>query len=466
MANQDNTILLTIDKFSAGYSPLAFVDPLTELGQAGQATVMQNVNILNGKITQGFKLSNLTGTLTEALQYIMDKAVVNNVSYAIGTASLYSLSATAITNIHTIGNCTEGESLQILKGNLLYFYNTLTAGGIGKYDLTTLAFEDTWGGSIQNAPHPSDKKEDIVCFGNGRYLGVYIAETNSMTVDKLDFGQDMEVADVVYNAGLWYIAVNAGVTGNNRSEGQIYLYDGAALINTLTDEAGVGMQRIGFLYRINGIVYVAYQDLSSPGFIIGYINGKSISPLRRFTGTLPTFQKKTLYNNTILFLSDNLVYSAGAIIPELPYQLSQIASSTYINATAIAAPFGTPLIASNNGSTYVISKFDGYTKTASWKSIVFPLVSGLNKAFIDSVTVVTKSLGANASCSLTLECDQATVTSTAQTITGTGIIRHYFTTLGIAGIQDFRVCLNWSGGSETNDCEIRRIVVRGNFIEG
>jgi len=460
----DNTILLTIEKFSSGYSPLAFSDSLTELGQSGQASVMQNVNILNGNITQGFKLTNLTGTLTQSIQYIMDKAVSNNSSYAIGTSKIYNISSTAISDLHTITGCTEGESIQYLKGNLLYFYNTSSAGAIGKYDFST--FDDNWGTGLQLAPHPSDKKEDIVVFGNGRYAGVYIAETNSLTTEKLDFGIGMEVADVIYNSGFWYIAVNSNVTGTNRSEGQIFLYDGAALINTLTDETGVGMMRIGFLYRINGIVYVAYEDLSSPGFIIGYINGKSISPLRRYTGTLPTFQNKTLYNNTILFLSDNLVYSAGAIISELPFQLSQIATSTYTNATAIAAPFGTPLVASNNGSTYVISKFDGFTKTASWKSIVFPLVSGLNKAFIDSVTVITKSLGANASCSLTLEYDQATKTSTAQTITGTGITRHYFSTLGIASIEDLRVCLDWSGGSETNDCEIRRIIIRGNFNEG
>lgn len=455
---------ITINKTYQGFSPLAFQNSLTSFGSAGNASVMVNADVINGEyITQGSGLASLTGALTEAVQFIMDKAVSNNSTYAIGTASLYNLSSTAISNIHTITGCVEGESIQLLKGNLLYFYNTATAGAIGKYDFSI--FTDNWTIGLQVAPHPSATKEDICCFGNGRYVGVYIAETNSMTVNKLDFGNDMEVADVLYNSGLWYIAVNSNVTGTNRAEGQIFLYDGAALINTLTDETGVGMQKIGFLYRINGIIYVAYQDLSSTGFIIGYINGKSISPLCRFTGSLPTFNKKTLYKNTILFLSDNLAYCAGAIIPQLPFALSQIASSLYSNATAIACPFGTPLIASNNGTTYVISKFSGFTVSSSWKSILFNLSQGRYKGYIDSIIVNTKTLGTGASCALTIEADDATLTSTAQIIATTGKRRHIFTSLGLVSVENFRIALDFAGGSAVNDCAVKDITINYHYVE-
>ena len=460
---KDNTWSMVLDKFSAGFSPLAFTDSLTELGNGGHASLMTNVDILDGKLTQGPGLTSMTGTLTEAIQFIMDKAVSNNSTYAIGTASLYNLSSTAISNIHTITGCVEGESIQLLKGNLLYFYNTVSSGMIGKYDFVT--YNDSWGTGLEIAPHPSDKKEDIVVFGNGRYVGVYIAETNSLTTDKLDFGNDAEVADVLYNAGLWYLAVNSGVTGTNRSEGQIYLYDGAALINTLTDETGVGMQRIGFLYRINGIVYVAYQDLSSTGFIIGYINGKAITPLVRYTGTLPTFQKKTLYKGMILFLSDNLVYCSGALIPQYPYALSQIASSLYANATAIAAPFGTPMIASNNGSSYVISKFNGYTTNSIWKSIVIPVAIGKIKGMIDEVIVLTNSLGSGAKASLYFEYNQTDSTSNSKSIETTGKSRHFFSNFGVTGIEDFRMCVDFSTGSTSNNAIIRKIIINGHYIE-
>ena len=462
---KNDTAFIEISKFYQGYSPLAFQNSLTSFGSAGNASVMVNADVINGEyLTQGSGLSNLTGTLNEAVQFIMDKAVATNVSYAIGTTSLFQLSATAITNLHTISGCVEGESIQVLKGALYYFYNTASAGVIGTFDLSS-TYNDTWATGLQLAPHPSDKKEDIMVFGNGRYVGVYLQGESSLTVDKLDFGNDMEVADVLYNAGLWYIAVNSNVSGANRTEGQIYLYDGAAIVNTLTDETGVGMQKIGFLYRINGIVYVAYQDLSSGGFIIGYINSKAISPLVRFTGTLPTFNKKTLYKNTILFLSDNLAYCAGAIVPQLPFSLSQIATAAYSTATAIACPFGTPLIASNNGATYVISKFSGYTITSSWKSIIFNLSKGRYKGYIDSIVVNTKTLETGASCSLTVEADDNTSTSSAQTIATVGKRRHVFTSLGLGSIENFRIVLDFAGGSAVKDCAIKDITINYHYLE-
>lgn len=474
MANKDETWSITLENFSNGYAPLAFSDSLTELGNGGHASTMQNVDVLDGGLTQGPGLSTLTdgtqaGAVTELIQFIMDKAVAADVTYAIGTSKLFKLSSIAVTNAgiwpHAITSCTEGESIQVLKGNLYYFFNTASEGRIGKYDLVS-TFTDNWQTGLQIAPHPSDKKEDIMVFGNGRYAGVYIEGSASMTVAKLDFGNDCEVADVLYNSGFWYIGVNSGVTGTNRTQGQIYLYDGAALISTLTDEAGVGYQRIGFLYRINGIVYVAYQDLSSVGFIIGYINGKSITPLRRFTGTLPNFQQKTLYKNTILFLSSGLVYSAGAMVGELPYQLSQHADGGHATVGAIAAPFGTPMISSYDGaSTYKLAQFSGYDTACSWKSIVFPVSLGKYKGYIDEIVVLTNTLGASASCALTIESDQASATTSAKTIATTGKRRHYFTNFGINGIEDFKIALDFSGGSVTNPVSIRSIRINGHYVE-
>ena len=475
----DNTFTLTLEKFHAGYSPLAFNNSLTEFGSSGHASVMQNIDVVNGEyLTQGPGLANLTngtqaGAVTEQIQFIMDKATADDVSWAFGDTKLFKLSSTAVVSGDSISGCEEGESLQVLKGSLYGFYNKSSGGDIFKMPLSTEVIDADWGStiptgaaSLQNAPHPSDKKEDIMVFGNGRYAGTYIVETNTLTVDKLDFGNDVEVADVLYSNGYWHIATNAGVTGTNRAEGQIYLYDGAALVNTLDDEAGVGMQRIGFLYRINGIIYVAYQDLSSTGFIIGYISGRSITPLQRFTGTLPNFQQKTLYKNTILFLSSGLVFSAGSIIGELPYQLSQIADGGYGTVGAIAAPFGTPIVSSTDGgSNFRLAKFSGYDTDCSWKSIIFPLVSGLQLGYIDSVTVLTKALGAGASCSLTVEANQGVTSGTAQTINTTGRTRHHFTNLGLASIQDFRIALDFSEGSASNDCAIRKIIVHGHFNE-
>jgi len=51
------------------------------------------------------------------------------------------------------------------------------------------------------------KKEDIMLFGNGRYVGTYISSTTTLAPTKLDFGADTEVADVCFHANQWWIAV-------------------------------------------------------------------------------------------------------------------------------------------------------------------------------------------------------------------------------------------------------------------
>lgn len=482
---KDNSWTIEIDKFYQGFSPLAFSNSLTETGGGGSAATMQNVDVINGDyLTQGPGLANLTngteaGVVDQNIQFIMDKAVASDVTYAVGTSKLFKLSSTTVASGGSpswpvsITSCTEGESIQVLKGNLYTFFNKSSGGDISKYDLSS-TFDHDWGSTVptgnaalQKAPHPSDKKEDIIAFGNGRYLGTYIAATNTLAPTKLDFGNDAEVADVIYNANFWYIAVNSGVTGTNRTEGQIYLYDGSATETTLTDETGVGMQRIGFLYRINGIIYVAYQDLSSTeGFIIGYIQGTQIKELRRFTGALPTFNQKTLYKGTILFLSSGLVYSAGAMVDDLPFQLSQIADGGHATVGAIAAPFGTPMISSTDGaSAFRLAKFSGYATASNWKSIIMPVSGGKYKGFLDEVTVFTKSLGASARCDLIVEVNQGATSSTTKQITGTGKTRHYFTNFGLTQIEDLRVYLNFANGSATNDCAIRKVILSGHFVE-
>ena len=641
---EEKTLQITVDKFYQGFSSLAFQNSLTSFGSAGNASTMTNADVINGEyITQGQGLANLTnGTeadnVTELIQFIMDRATTDNESWAFGTTKLFKISSTAVASGSSISGCTEGESLVNLKGNLLGFYNKASGGDIFKMPLSTETIDANWGTTgthgnttpLENAPHPSAKKEDISAFGNGRYLGIYIDETNTLTPQKLDFGNDAEVDDVIFDSGYWWIVVNSGITGTNRTEGQIYLYDGSAIPSTLSDETGVGVQRIGFIYRINGIKYVAYQDLTSTGFIIGFIQGKAITPLVRYNGTLPTFAQKTLYKNTILFLSggkdvsslaspgtmadddsvgtlswssvdsakvedgtsaftgfsvgtthylkatnfgfaipngatingikveikqlDNgndatessvkivkggtisgnnkstganlpdsltyveyggstdlwglswtasdvnasnfgvvfsvvqssavgvdhiritvyysemiasgLVYSAGALVPELPYQLSQIADGGYATVGAIAAPFGTPMVSSTDGaSAFRLAQFSGFDTNSSWKSIIFSVSKGRFKAYIDSVVVNTKTLGAGASCALTLESDQNSTTSNTMTVATTNKRRHVFTATGLEAIEDFRVALDFSGGSTTNDCAIREVVINYHLLE-
>jgi len=281
--------VIKLKDFYKGYAPLAHLNKLTEKGGSGYAAEMKNVDVLGEYLKQGPGLTPLTngtqaGVVTEAINHILDVAVASGETYGIGTTKLYQITPSTVVSDtdfpHTITGCVRGNSVAHLKGGLYYFYKRAADGAIGAYDLSS-AFTDDWEtGLTKTDVMPVATKEDIMIFGHGQYVGVYYHDTSVMEKTKLDFGAGHEVADIIFHANQWLIAVNGGIEGANRTYGQIYSYAGGATTNLLSDEVSVGLQRIGFLFPLNGVVYVAYQDLSFPtGFSIGYLAGRKIESL-------------------------------------------------------------------------------------------------------------------------------------------------------------------------------------------
>ena len=180
---------------------------------------------------------------------------------------------------------------------------------------------------------------------------------------------------------------------------------------------------------------------------------------------MPNFQKKTLYKDTILFASGAGLWSFGAISPDLPPQISQIADGGYATLGALAAPFGTPMIASTETTNYKLAKFSGYDTASSWKSVVINTSLGRAKGYIDDIIVLTSALGADAKASLTVEANQGVTVSNAKSIETTGKTRHLLGTFGLGQIEDFRIAVSFSTGNTTNPCKIRQITIRGHLTE-
>jgi len=482
----NNEFNVQFKNFEVGFSPTAHLDSLTERGNSGSASVMTDVDILDGLLTQGPGLEALTngteaGVVTELINYILDTPAADSITYGIGTSKLFKITPTTVTTggspswPQAITGCTEGESVARLGANIYGFYNKASGGDILKMPIGNETIDPDWGSTtptgfaaLQSAAHPVAVKEDIMAFGNGRYLGFYTEDNNTIQPTKLDFGTACEVADVAFHANYWYVAVNGSVSGTNRTQGQIFIYDGAVVDTLLADELGVGFQRIGFIYVLDGVMYVAYQDLSDTnGYHIGYLNGRKITPLASFTGGLPTYQQKTLYRHTILFNAAGSLWSCGAVSPEFPVQISQIADGGYATVGAVAAPFGTPMVASYSGSTYQLAKFSGYSTTGVWKSVVIPTTTGNLRGYIDTISVLTRTLGADATATLVVEANQGNVTSNSKAITGTGKTRFSFSGLGLgaSAIEDFRIYISFSSGDTSNPVKIRDISVYGHYVE-
>ena len=473
-----NEWTITLDNFSAGAGPAAHLDSLSTLGGAGHYSTATSIDILSKpkKITQGPALANLTngtqaGVVTELITHILETPTSADVTFGISATKLFKISSTTVASGGTpswpvtITGATAGKTVAYLKGTLYYFFNRAADSAIGAYDLAT-TFDHTWQtGLVKATLLPVATKEDIMLFGHGRYVGTFFSSTDTIDTTKLDFGNNTEVADICFHSNQWFIAVNSGTTGTNRNSSQIYTYAGGATTALLSDEAAVGLQKIGWLFPLNGIVYVAYQDLSfTGGYKIGYLNGKRIEPLVSFIGGLPTYAQKTLYKNTILFLSNGLVYAAGSVIPDLPFAISNLADGGYSTCGALAAPFGTPMIASTESTNFKLAQFSGNTVTCSWNSIIIPIAQGKNLGMLDEVIVKTNILGANARCDATIYYNQSASNSGALQITGTGKSRHTFR-IGKTDIEDVKIKLDWANGNTTNLADIDTITLKGHFVQ-
>jgi len=475
---EDTDLIIEFAGFNEGQAPLAYLDSKTFVGNKGQASEMKADVISNaGFLSQSPALADLTngtqaGVVDQLIRHILDKPTAADTTYAIGTTKLFKLSSTAVSSggspswPQAIDSAVSGESVIRLKANLYFFFNRAGEGDIGKMPLDTEVIDDDWGSGVdtdlENAPHPVAVKEDVMVFGNGRYAGVYVEGLAALDVQKLDFGEGSEVVDVVFSANQWWIAVNYG----EGKRGQVYLYDGSAISNILSDEAGVGDQQIGFLYVMNGIIYVAYEDTSSDGFILGWLKGRQIKPLRYFSGSLPNHRQKALYRNTIIFASGVNIMSGGAPIEQLPVQISTLADGGHATIGGVASPFGTPMVASSDGgSNHRLAKFSGFSKDSNWKSVFVDITKGKNLGKIHTLIVMTKALVGSARADLTLEGNQGTETSTAMQVKTADKTRHVFKSIDLKAVEDIRLAISYANGDTTNACPIRKVVALGKFIE-
>ncbi len=472
---------IIFEEFNKGNAPLAHIDSKTFIGDKGQASDGKaDVISRPSFLTQSPALANLTngteaGVVDQLIRYILEQPTdsAETITYAMGTTKLFKLNTTTVYTggspswPQAVSGMTSGESIARLNGNIYGFYNKTSGGDILKMVLSTEVITAAWGSAtdqaLESAKHPSATKEDIMLFGNGQYVGTYIEGLATLDVRKLNFGTGAEVVDVLFHANAWWIAVNHG---ERRS--QIYMYDGSALSNILSDEAGIGAQSIGFLYVVNGIIYVAYSDSTSGGYVLGYLAGRALKPMRYFSGSLPDYRQKTLYKNTIIFISSTDIWSFGASVNQLPAQISKLADAGHATVGALSAPFGTPLVASTDGSTgFRLAKFSGYSLDSNWKSILVDLTSDKNIGKVHTIIVYTKPLVGSAKATVQLEGNQGATgfTSTAFEVETADKTRHVFTSVDLLPVEDVRVIVSFAGGDATNDCPIRKIVLLGNFIE-
>lgn len=456
-----------------GFAPGYYKETYPSFGNKNMAGAMTNCDLTNvSYITQGPGLSNLLnpGTVTTLIKGILKAPSASDTTYAIGGSRLYQLSSTSMTADasfpHTLTSKT-GEDVLWFGGQLYYSYNGNTSD-IGKYNGS---FDDDWGSTIptgkanlQNAPHQliggGSTGNGKMYFANGRYVGDW--DETTYDPQALDLPTGSEVQSIAWMKDRVWIAANkTTLTGSNKNYASIYVWDGTS--DSWESEIPL-MGTVGALHVKNGILYVFYQDLTNTGgYKLAYVDSQyTVSDLGNFTGGLPAYYQVDDYKDFIIWNANGSIWAFGASDKDLPPKIFQLADGGYSTVGGIATPFGTPLIASSEGSSYRLGKFSGYDTNSSWKSLLFDITGNGRESTIDSVRINFEQLQSNARVDWSLVNNQG-ITIYSDTISHDklGAKTSIWCPLNGKKTENFRIQLDYSNGDTTNTVAIKSIKIDG-----
>ncbi|NCD00375.1 MAG: hypothetical protein EOL95_11850 [Bacteroidia bacterium] len=470
-----------------GYSPRWFKNTNSTYGNSNQANAMTNIDMSDpSALKQGFGITTVTDNsdLTAELVDIGESDRTFQLAIE-NTAKLHSLSGTVLDNLtnfpHTIsGTSVVGQSV-FLDVNLgyFYFYRTNTGADIGKASNLdgTPTFDDDWGSTTDaglkvftGAKYPVTSidinNSSYMVFGNIQYMGYYDGVT--LDVQAIDFGAGKIVSDMSATNDYVYVSVNDAEGENIHTKGIIYVVSDPTT-TTWVDTINVN-GKIGATIVKDGIVYVFHQKNASDEITLSYVNGNRLEKLTTFDGALPRYGQVTIWKDLIMFRSDHKIYSFGQIAEGqgniLFSNISPKYTHTSVDYGAIANANGKLWISSSDNSTnHDLSYQNGNTVTSSWTSLVFNVSNGDSLAMIDSLTIYTNALEANAKCDLKIYKNQGQTLVKTLEISETGKTRHVFRNLGLNDIEDFKIVLDYSSGSATKLVDIRQINIKGHNYE-
>lgn len=479
-----------------GLAPGFYKETYPSYGNKNQAGAMQNMDLTNpGYITQGPGLSNLTnGTqaaeLSTLIKGIIDTPFLESTSFGVGGNKLYYLDYNSGSEqvvddanyAHTIDKAAvtgeSGEDVAYYGGQVIYYtYNH--SGGDGDIGKCTLfnTFDDDWGstvptgaGVLESAPHQiCIGGNSIMYIANDRYVASYDGTT--LTLQALDLPTGSIISSLKWKSDRLWIAANQQTSSSQevKVRGSIYVWDGT----TDTWEAEILTDgKVGALFVKNDILYAfTYDQNSTGGYKLTYVNGSSVVPLANFTGSLPKYYQVTSWKDFILWVSDASIWAYGAGDNELPARLFQFSDGGYATVGGLAAPFGTPFIASTDGgSNFRLAKFSGYDTACNWKSLIFDITGNskspggvikgvrINFETLASGAVVDWSLKDNQGRTIfsdTISYAKATATTPLHSLTSA-----YYPLNGKAA-ENLRVEFDYTNGSATNPVKIKNIKIYG-----
>lgn len=408
-----------------GYTKQYWKSDYATFGNRNQANAMRNMDLRNpNNITPGPSRQRLingdhSGVLGTLVLRIMPRAFASSETYGVAGKNILKITPTTVTVDHSLDTIELGVDAKLTditeyQDNLYYVCDRVlaTKATIGKrtgatdYDddymerstgSTTGTFSLTVG-----VPHKMMVGgDDILYIANGNKVSSYDALTDIGTLEAIDLPTDAVVTDLEWNSNKIIITVDwPNLTGSNRTLQRIFTWDTVA---DSWDTDVPQVRRSGALYTKEGITFVFYEDITADGGgRLGYFDGNTIKEICQFDGTLPKFYQVDERDGFITWVStvgsEDLIFCWGAGDAGVSARMFQLMRGHHANIGAIGLPFGSLLVASENGSAggdnirTDLSKEAGYDWDSYWFGMDYPISLDEKNAVIRKVTIDTNQM--------------------------------------------------------------------------
>ncbi len=388
---------IPIESFEGGLAPGYFETDYPTFGNLNMAGKAEAINLNDPSyLAQGDGRTLLTSAQDE--MRFLDEPVAENKTYAVGGETVYEVTPTSVSSIHTISGA-EFEDVAYYQGDLYVSYNTSSDGVIAKYDISADTWTDSWQtGLNKDKPHRLLVGGlDFLYVANGNKVASYDGVNDIYTPDDLTLPEDDVIVSYQFTRNHLTILTNRpAITDGARSS--VFLWD----TNAPSWEVEYTFrERITNIFMLNGTPFVHYEDLGKAR--LGMLDGADIKPLASFGGSSPLWYQVTANKGFVAWVdgSDILVWGAPeSYLESLMFPLMSAESGYEFNS--VASPFGYLLVNSDDGTNYRTEIAENYAPNGYWKSLLVP-ISGNNKdGVIDSIRVDFEELPENRSFTVKL----------------------------------------------------------------
>lgn len=389
-------------------------------GNKNQANAMRNMdlrnpnNIIPGPSRQRLINGDGSGVIGTLALRIMPRVFASDETYGVAGKNILKITPTTVTVDHALNTTELGADAKLTDiteyGDELYYVcdrTTAAKGTIGKrtgaasYDDNYM--ERSTGSTVGtfsltvNVPHKLlVGGDDILYIGNGNKVSSYDRVNDLGTETAIDLPTDAVVEDLEWNNKSIIITVNwPKLTGANRTFQRIYIWD--TVSSSWADDIPQ-VRRSGALYTKEGITFIFYEDITADGEgRLGFFDGVVIKELCQFNGGLPKFYQVDEKDGFICWVStvgsEDLVFCWGAGDSGLSARMFQLMKGHHANIGAIGLPFGSLIVASENGASggnnikANISKEAGYDFDSYFYGMDFPISLDEKNAVIRKMTI-------------------------------------------------------------------------------